>query len=91
MVPAAVDVYRYVSFSEECSTAILEEKSTWQLTDDLPKISDATPFYPLYSAAVQVIYILNHIIAELANTTLRACNNLFKRAVNMIVELDRLV
>lgn len=51
-----VDLNLYKPFTENNKLAILEEKSTLKLNDDLPRLDGATAFYPLYAAFAQAVY-----------------------------------
>ena len=51
-----VDLNLYKPFTENNKLAILEEESTLQINDELPRIDGATAFYPLYAAFAQAVY-----------------------------------
>ncbi len=51
-----VDLTLYQPFSENTRAAKLEEASTLQLQDNLPRLDGATALYPLYAAFAQAVY-----------------------------------
>lgn len=51
-----VDLYKYVPFQENTLAAKLDEESTLQLRDHLPKLDGSTALYPVYAAFVQAVY-----------------------------------
>ena len=51
-----VSLTSYQPFAERNRTVTLEEASTLQLHDNLPRIDGATALYPLYAAFVQAVY-----------------------------------
>ncbi|KQL35224.1 hypothetical protein AN959_09795 [Psychrobacillus sp. FJAT-21963] len=88
MVDAEVNIYVYKPFSDSREVATLEEASTLQLKDQLPRMDGATALYPLYSAFVQATYPENDYYpydsAVMVNTTPDAYDNLIYGKVDMI-------
>lgn len=46
----------YSPYSQNSKVAVLNEESTLQLTDNLPRLDGATALYPIYSSFVRAVY-----------------------------------
>ncbi|WP_151734417.1 PstS family phosphate ABC transporter substrate-binding protein [Paenibacillus tengchongensis] len=51
-----VNLMEYQPFAYGTKAVALQQKSAYQLTDDLPRLDGATALYPVYSAFVQAVY-----------------------------------
>ncbi|WP_342436273.1 substrate-binding domain-containing protein [Paenibacillus sp. FSL L8-0436] len=51
-----ISLEKYKPFQPESKIAILDQTSTYKITDELPRLDGATALYPLYSAFVQAVY-----------------------------------
>ncbi|WP_391117848.1 PstS family phosphate ABC transporter substrate-binding protein [Psychrobacillus sp. L3] len=87
-VDAEVNTYEYEPFTNSQGVAILDEQTTMQLTDSLPKMDGATALYPLYASFVEATYPKKdyspYDSEVMVNTTPDAYSNLFNGKVDMI-------
>ncbi len=80
----------YSPYTEDTCVATLDEASTLQISEDIPRMNGATAMYPVYSAFARAVYpkhTLEHIVTGLdyhEEYNYLACNTT-STAYNMIV------
>jgi phosphate transport system substrate-binding protein len=80
-------VYRYIPFSGDNSLARLDEKSNFNITDNLPVLDGATALFPVYASFVQAVYPEMYSTYEViifCNKTDRAYENLLDGKADII-------
>ena len=97
-IPAVGEYGPYISkyrpFSQDNSLAVLDEKSSFKLIDNLPVLDGATAFYPVYASFVQAVYPQTdnnyspYTGIVLCSTTEHAFENLLQGKVDMIFCLE---
>lgn len=87
-VSAEIDAYMYMPFQEDSMLQVLDETPTTEFEGDLPRIDGATALYPVYAAAVEMLYPeqgYDPFDSEvMVNTTPDAYSNLFDGTVDAI-------
>ena len=88
----SISLWEYWPFRENNLLTRLDEKTTFELIDNLPILDGATAFFPTYAAFVQAVYSEYNFSREqlLLSRTEKAYENLLERKVDIIFCLEPL-